>query len=1049
MSAFTRAQFQDAAVQHIVARLTDRSGSRRMLLADEVGLGKTVVARGIIEGLMKGRGTPLTVIYLCSNVEIAEQNRRKLDPDSGPSVGRVMQLAVARTDERARLRLYSFTPGTSLKEGTGLAWERRLLMYLLYRVYGLPVWYERWREFFKCGAGRKNWLKETTRPKLREAFARKTTTTLQEALAAAWRDTAVDGEPVVQAMQRIVSHFDPDDAPAKRQRNQIIARLRAVMQRVVLRHLRPDLVVLDEVQRFREVLDMSASVKHIATELFAQRAPVLILSATPYRALTLGHEVADGIASHHEDFFRTLDFLFDGDMDTPGRIRTDFEAFGKRLKCQGLAEAVDPALLELKQALERNLKKVICRTERNRYMLDPSKGIDDASGDSGTLPGQGELEEFFRLYDSLAAFGGMGQVTEFWKSAPSLLTFLDSKYALVRRLRKDRIKVPRSLLTAGNDVKSLADRNHRIARVIDVSLGDHKTPPRLWTAPTYTYYRDELYGAARPRKLLVFSGWRFVPKTVAIVTSRVATDRMGGELDNPTQPLRFSDRRSFHVFDACLPTPVLAAVGDVAYRAARSASHEQRAEDIVTAAKRELHRRLEALGVSVVPTGGDPTWRVAMRLETEVDQGARMQAALRAWASETRGSERLAPEERHQAWAEEWLEDRRSSLRISKSRLQRLALIAAFSPANCVLRAVESTYPADQVSAALEQLAKLCLGPMRHYFNRPHVQQIIRQHRLRRPWRRMCTGGEPGYTARVLVYSGDAHLQAVLDEYLYLLRHAIQAETVDNAVRQLEAVWALSQGTPRTNSAKGAGKSVLIETETEQHATHFALAFGEDVVKDVGDQGDAQKARKSIVREAFNSPFWPFVLATTSVGQEGLDFHLYCRDVLHWNLPSNPVDLEQREGRLNRRDCLAVRASIARDWPLEQSAAWRHHRERNPWSTVFDEPMIHYEAQKYMHGLFPHWVYECRLQERTVRIQRHVPFFSTSRDAAKYEGLKTRLALYRLVFGQVNQEDLLDDLRQQLEGLEPEKRHKVLRRLSSYMLNLSPIGHEEDVRHSV
>ena len=33
------------------------------------------------------------------------------------------------------------------------------------------------------------------------------------------------------------------------------------------------------------------------------------------------------------------------------------------------------------------------------------------------------------------------------------------------------------------------------------------------------------------------------------------------------------------------------------------------------------------------------------------------------------------------------------------------------------------------------------------------------------------------------------------------------------------------------------------------------------------------------MREAFNSPFWPFILATTSVGQEGLDFHLYCRDI--------------------------------------------------------------------------------------------------------------------------------------------------------------------------
>jgi len=36
---------------------------------------------------------------------------------------------------------------------------------------------------------------------------------------------------------------------------------------------------------------------------------------------------------------------------------------------------------------------------------------------------------------------------------------------------------------------------------------------------------------------------------------------------------------------------------------------------------------------------------------------------------------------------------------------------------------------------------------------------------------------------------------------------------------------------------------------------------------------------------------------TTSIGQEGLDFHYYCRKIVHWNLPSNPVDLEQREGR--------------------------------------------------------------------------------------------------------------------------------------------------------
>lgn len=52
--------------------------------------------------------------------------------------------------------------------------------------------------------------------------------------------------------------------------------------------------------------------------------------------------------------------------------------------------------------------------------------------------------------------------------------------------------------------------------------------------------------------------------------------------------------------------------------------------------------------------------------------------------------------------------------------------------------------------------------------------------------------------------------------------------------------------------------------------------------------------RDDQVRQAFNSPFWPFVLASTSIGQEGLDFHAYCHAVVHWNLPSNPVDLECR-----------------------------------------------------------------------------------------------------------------------------------------------------------
>src|SRR5690606_35551408 len=80
--------------------------------------------------------------------------------------------------------------------------------------------------------------------------------------------------------------------------------------------------------------------------------------------------------------------------------------------------------------------------------------------------------------------------------------------------------------------------------------------------------------------------------------------------------------------------------------------------------------------------------------------------------------------------------------------------------------------------------------------------------------------------------------------------------------------------------------------------------------------------------------------------------------------------------------------------------------------------------------------------------QRHVPFFATSRDALRYERLKAGLALYRLVFGQVNQQDLLEDLHAQIEALPQDEKERAFRRLASYMLNLSPVSHEEAIAHA-
>jgi hypothetical protein len=109
VSSLELAEFQRAAVETICERLTNAGGSRRFLLADEVGLGKTVVARGVIDELLRRRrGRELVVVYLCSNTEIADQNRTKLAPNAQPSLRRITQLAWSQS--RRQPQLYSFLP---------------------------------------------------------------------------------------------------------------------------------------------------------------------------------------------------------------------------------------------------------------------------------------------------------------------------------------------------------------------------------------------------------------------------------------------------------------------------------------------------------------------------------------------------------------------------------------------------------------------------------------------------------------------------------------------------------------------------------------------------------------------------------------------------------------------------------------------------------------------------------------------------------------------------------------------------------------------------
>ena len=189
------------------------------------------------------------------------------------------------------------------------------------------------------------------------------------------------------------------------------------------------------------------------------------------------------------------------------------------------------------------------------------------------------------------------------------------------------------------------------------------------------------------------------------------------------------------------------------------------------------------------------------------------------------------------------------------------------------------------------------------------------------------------------------------------------------------------------------------------------------------EAGDTEASRAHKVREAFNSPFWPFVVASTSIGQEGLDFHWYCHAIVHWNLPGNPVDMEQREGRIHRYKGHAVRKNLS----LKHGAEAFRTRDKDPWNPVFKAACRVRGSDE--NDLVPYWIYPVA---GGARIQRHVPSLPMTRDRQLLSALRRSLAVYRLVFGQPRQDDLVEFLLRHV----PEDKLNDL--VDSLRINLSP-----------
>ena len=324
--------FQRATVNVVYDNLF-KNGQQRMLIADEVGLGKTIVAKGVIarrilEKSNAGDTTPLKVTYICSNQVIAHENVAKLDiyPDQRSHdsfASRLTYLAFQpESDSEGLLRLNTLTPATSFNKGssTGQQGERRILYSLLMQDEQLnnrgkavatmlragvekaaSVWFEEldFERDKPCGFGLRPCCHGRFSKVIREKQLTYSDCPLFTHLgiytSISLYDAVVKFSGLL-TLKNVGQYREGSD--------HLVRELKDALSEVCVDYIDADIYILDEFQRFKELVNMESESEaaEIARRIFAKdQARILLLSATPFKAYT-GDSPWESGEEHYKEF---------------------------------------------------------------------------------------------------------------------------------------------------------------------------------------------------------------------------------------------------------------------------------------------------------------------------------------------------------------------------------------------------------------------------------------------------------------------------------------------------------------------------------------------------------------------------------------------------------------------------------------------------------------------------------------------------------------------------------------------------------------------------
>ena len=947
-------KFQECTANHVLELF--KNGQKRVLVGDEAGLGKTTVAATVVESVKSDLAQTVLdddgmycIVYVCCNLQIAQQNINTLcnttsKVDLSQSRLSMQHFVYHQQKTEGGTLVLSLTPGTSFKieGGMGSAHERAL-------IYNCLILHDEFK-------GRKGELSRILRGRVEDD---KRWGQYKDDYAKKIADLKGYDAIIVEAMNRHISELlDAFDGKTDKE---TINKLRKTFAYISLEAMKPDLVIMDEFQKFSSLIDINdeSDESFIARQLFSRgdgKDPyILLLSATPYKPYTTLDEInLEKCDEQFRDFHKLMDFLNMNDEARIGEFRQAWQEYSALL--QHLDSYERDVIISRHKKVEDMLYGVMCRTERsNKGIVKEVKPELEAYLTSGDIASYVQMRQ---LVDKCKKHGvtAISAPVDYTKSCAFQLSFMDN-YLLKKKIEDhwgeilaENPKVDRLLLDKEKveSYELLDCGNARLAYVADMIFGNGENGTGvenlLWVPASHPYYKqpENVFTTNEDfSKTLVFSSWGMVPRMLSCLISYECERRAGvagyrknysGEFNEPLNV----DGKSV----LCKVSTWLADQYD-------TAEHYMKGVDEIRA---EIVKAVAARIEEVAPDAPK-----ALRVSS-LD-------ILQLLAA---------------------LDDPQEGVRnVHEKSAEMLADMAIGSPAICLYRSLKAASDDERQS---KQQAKRVAEGMMAIFNNAHGTAAVNN-----------VSDKDTYYHRVIDYCIQGSLQAVLDEFVHMIRSNDAVTVADRILESFIGVTNIKVNTQQTF-----GDSTVDDQKAFNMRKHFAV----DLATEKTTEKNAQHAID--VRMAFNSPFRPFVLSSTSVGQEGLDFHWYSRKMVHWNLPSNPQSLEQREGRISRYKCHSVRRNIARLYAGDPAAGYLG------WQDMFAKAGTDLAVNN--SGMIPMWYLPLDhpkfngLEDRIEYIERIVPMYPLSEDVERYDKLIKVLSLYRLTMGQPRQEELVDML---------------------------------------